>query len=799
MVKLSFVLVAAAAAVAPPTISLDLDESYKLKTPIYRKHDLGYVQPTGQAVKSRQDFTERCQANKDTAKTCALPKAKAYDHFDRKVAVQARLFLVDLEGKPVNQELCKGCGQHKMIHKIKWRKRSTYLLKYDAKDKAGNHAEQVVFGLILDDKVRPVITMCGGKSETVEAASSWSLCSTSFAKDNVDGILSKKIKYTVYYGKSRVVNKGSYRAAAKAITTYKTGVFGVRLDVHDNAGVYGHNAKNNNALTKVKGIKVQDTRPPQCILNGASPVVQQCSYKYTDAGATATDLLDTANGRDVTKAIKVTNKVNSNKTGKYTVKYAVSDLAGNAAKCPVRPVSVVDTIKPKIWIRGARRIVHYSGSPFKDPGAKTSDRCDKKLAPYGVRWNRKFNDRKLGDYIRTYSVRDASSNKNTVQRTFSVVDNTKPILKVVGPDVETFEATRDLEYTDKGATCHDYVDGVLSHAVEVSGNVVNMRIPGTYKIRYDCQDLSGNEADKMYRKVVVQDTTCPKIKLNGASLNYVEAGFPYVDAGATATDTLDGEITKKIFKDGDTVNTAQVFYSRQSCREIKAYYKQAQSGEYYITTYNEQKAMTRVLVWCDFVRGAMKTYYPCRNCKRVVPYKKAQGDCAKVGLVMAKGPFSKFVTKKYGVNFFPKKGGSTNSYLCTTFKVHAEHKDHKAANAKDLKRAEAGKYVVLYHVQDKAGNKECKTQRRTVIVKDTLPPVITIHMNRKLVATKSKKANTGHKKTKSYGNPFLKDFMMEETQTSVNGWIVGAVASAVAGVALLGYSMKKSEVTSVPV
>jgi hypothetical protein len=303
----------------------------------------------------------------------------------------------------------------------------------------------------------------------------------------------------------------------------------------------------------------------------------------------------------------------------------------------------------------------------------------------------------------------------------------------------------------------------------------------------------------MYRKVVVQDTTCPKIKLNGASLNYVEAGFPYVDAGATATDTLDGEITKKIFKDGDTVNTAQVFYSRQSCREIKAYYKQAQSGEYYITTYNEQKAMSRVLVWCDFVRGAMKTFYPCRNCKRVVPYKKSQGDCGKVGLVMAKGPFSKFVTKKYGPNFFPKKNGSTNNYLCTTFKVHAEHKDHKAANAKDLKRAEAGKYVVLYHVQDKAGNKECKTQRRTVIVKDTLPPVITIHMNRKLVATKSKKANTGHKATKSYGNPFLRDFMMEETQTSVNGWIVGAVASAVAGVALLGYSSQKSTATSVPV
>jgi len=43
-------------------------------------------------------------------------------------------------------------------------------------------------------------------------------------------------------------------------------------------------------------------------------------------------------------------------------------------------------------------------------------------------------------------------------------------------------------------------------------------------------------------------------------------------------------------------------------------------------------------------------------------------------------------------------------------------------------------------------------------------------------------------------------YFMSETQTSVNGWIIGAVASAVTGVALLGFSMRKTTVaTSVPV
>ena len=40
---------------------------------------------------------------------------------------------------------------------------------------------------------------------------------------------------------------------------------------------------------------------------------------------------------------------------------------------------------------------------------------------------------------------------------------------------------------------------------------------------------------------------------------------------------------------------------------------------------------------------------------------------------------------------------------------------------------------------------------------------------------------------------------MAEQTSSVNGWVIGAVASAVAGVALLGLSRRSPVVTSVPV
>ena len=57
---------------------------------------------------------------------------------------------------------------------------------------------------------------------------------------------------------------------------------------------------------------------------------------YSDAGATATDQED----GDITSRIVVTNPVNTTLLGTYTVTYAVSDLAGNAATPVTRTVNV---------------------------------------------------------------------------------------------------------------------------------------------------------------------------------------------------------------------------------------------------------------------------------------------------------------------------------------------------------------------------------------------------------------------------------------------------------------------------
>jgi len=439
----------------------------------------------------------------------------------------------------------------------------------------------------------------------------------------------------------------------------------------------------------------------------------------------------------------------------------------------------------------------------------------------------------------------------SVSRVFEVVDKEAPTIKVMGePNMvgdKAKEADREIEYTDAGAMCNDYVDGVLSHAVEVSGEVVNMRKPGTYKIRYDCIDLSGLSAEPKFRTVEVKDTTCPQIKLEGAETNYVEAGFPYKDAGFTATDNLDQVISgigpfsdgKAGCKtDGNTVNVAQAFYARHSCKDIKDNcgddnHGACQTGEYYISVVDEDSGVNeRVLVWCNMESG--KTYFAVdgqgKDGQAVIPAVPGalggENDCTKYGLEMAsyatteerETAFEKFCgdAATDACKFFPVDNSmKSSSYLCSLNDEASASTDKTAVSPHlhSTNGAEVGVYKIQFTCKDSSGNKDCdwkagKIVTRTVKVQDTLPPVITLRFKNQLVAAGKHDQvglnNIQNPAGTAAGNPHILDgdtLMAEEATTNVNGWIVGAVASAVSGLALLGYSLRKSSdvVTSVPV
>ena len=100
------------------------------------------------------------------------------------------------------------------------------------------------------------------------------------------------------------------------------------------------------------------------------------------------------------------------------------------------------------------------------------------------------------------------------------------------------------EYTDAGATAADIVDGDLTDSISVD-NPVDTSMPGVYTVTYSVSDALENKST-ITRKVTVGDTAAPVIALLGDAEITLEAGTEYTDAGATASDTLDGDLTNNI-------------------------------------------------------------------------------------------------------------------------------------------------------------------------------------------------------------------------------------------------------------
>jgi hypothetical protein len=84
---------------------------------------------------------------------------------------------------------------------------------------------------------------------------------------------------------------------------------------------------------------------------------------------------------------------------------------------------------------------------------------------------------------------------------------------------EDYGDSRDLhEYVDFGARCHTAeTHKKLDEFVQTTGDAPDMRVPGTYRIQYHCEDAKGFSVSK-YRDVVVTGrivVKCPFVVVHG--------------------------------------------------------------------------------------------------------------------------------------------------------------------------------------------------------------------------------------------------------------------------------------------
>ncbi len=283
-----------------------------------------------------------------------------------------------------------------------------------------------------------------------------------------------------------------------------------------------------------------DLEPPVLTLLGSASLQIECgSGPYVDAGATATDDVDGNITNDIVVTILQGNtpvtEVSTTGLGSYTIRYEISDNAGQEATPLERTITVVDTEAPDLVLNGNSALVVNCASTYEDGGATATDACE---GDVNVTVTGSVNTATPGVYVLTYEAQDSQGNVSTpITRTVTVADTTSPVITLLGSGSVTLEC--GTGYLDAGATISDNCDADVSITTT---NPVEPGTVGVYTVRYNATDASGNMAAEVIRVVNVVDTTVPVITLVGGADLTVACSDNFADPGATVQDACDGDL-----------------------------------------------------------------------------------------------------------------------------------------------------------------------------------------------------------------------------------------------------------------
>jgi choice-of-anchor A domain-containing protein len=226
--------------------------------------------------------------------------------------------------------------------------------------------------------------------------------------------------------------------------------------------------------------------------------------------------------------------------GDTTVTLTCTDQQGQSASC-TGVVTVLDRVKPVVTISGSatQSLECDRDALYADPGASASDLCS---GPVPVSTAGAVPMAPIGAHTLTYTATDSAGNTDSATREVVVEDTLPPTVTLNGPTNQVVECN-DPAYEDLGATAVDQCDGVLP--VEIV-NPPQVGAPGSYAVYYESTDPTGNVGvSTTPRTVTVRDTLPPQIQvLPGPSV--LQCNGTYVDPGATASDSCQGDLTLNV-------------------------------------------------------------------------------------------------------------------------------------------------------------------------------------------------------------------------------------------------------------
>lgn len=215
--------------------------------------------------------------------------------------------------------------------------------------------------------------------------------------------------------------------------------------------------------------------------------------------------------------------------------------------------------EPTISLKGEEIVVVDLKGKYHEMGATAT--LDKEDISKNIKITDNIDLNKVGDYKVVYSVTNLKGKKKQeITRTVKVRDSKKPSLTLTKGS--PYKVQYGSIFKEPGFIAKDNYDGNITTKVEVTGEVNTNKL-GDYKLSYTVKDSSGNSTTKN-RIVKVVDETAPTLKLNGQETIIIDRNSNYIDAGCTAIDNYDGDITNKIMQSGK-VNTHSLGTYKITC------------------------------------------------------------------------------------------------------------------------------------------------------------------------------------------------------------------------------------------
>ena len=142
-------------------------------------------------------------------------------------------------------------------------------------------------------------------------------------------------------------------------------------------------------------------------------------------------------------------------------------------------------------------------------------------------------------------------------------DGLKPTIQLNGPSILRTEINK--LFSDPGVTAIDNIEGNISSRVQTISTIDTTNI-GVYNVKYFVTDYSGNTSDTLYRTVIVElNSTGPSITLVGGSTYKTNVKEHFIDPWVIALDNNGNNITTNVIRttnvNTDIIGTYSARYS----------------------------------------------------------------------------------------------------------------------------------------------------------------------------------------------------------------------------------------------